>query len=117
MRIDWAGVGFLVLGHRDGRFVRAPGLWAFARREACGDRVLLWVEHSDCVSQAAGPAHPRWVDALGLGMNELHVCLEAQRRVDGLQLRAHLIRRAEPLLNVLEEAHPSAEGVGVRRRA
>ena len=117
MRVEWAGVAFQVLGHRDGGFIRAPGLWAFARREASGGRLLLWVEHSACIAQSAGPSHPRWGDALALGMNELHVCLQAQRRIDGLQLRAHLIRRTEPLLNVLEDAHPAAADLAERSRA
>ena len=121
MRVEWAGVSFVVLSHRDGARLRAPGLWAFVRRGASGERTLLWVDHSEDMAAEAGPAHARWPDALVLGLNELHVCLAARSRVDRLQLRAHLIRRTEPLLNVLDEALPPADAAQpdgpARRRA
>ena len=118
MRVEWAGVPFLILGHHEGRIVRAPGLWAFVRREASGEHTMLWVDHADDIAAVAGPPHARWADALRLGLNELHVCLAAKTRIDRLQLRAHLVRRTEPLLNVLEEAHPpSAVSAPAARRA
>ena len=41
-------------------------------------------------------------------MNELHVHFPVPRRIDRLQLLARVVRHTQPLLNVLEEAHPSA---------
>ena len=108
--IVWAGVPFLAIAHHDAHFLRAPGLYGFARRHGPGARVLLYLDHADDIARAASPAHPLWADALRLGMNELHVCLKARERLDRLQLRHHLIRRVEPILNLVGvEEHEPAE--------
>jgi hypothetical protein len=76
--VSIAGVPFASLFERDGRFIRGPGLFAFARRE--GDRrVLLHLELTGAINHRAGPGHPRWAWALSQGMNELLVCLAAAR--------------------------------------
>jgi hypothetical protein len=97
--IQWEGVPFLVLYHHDARTVRLPGLYAFVHRAANGERTLLYVDHADCIAQAAIPSHPLWSEARWHGMNEVHVCLTARERIDRLQLRAHLVRRLNPMLN------------------
>jgi hypothetical protein len=101
---EWAGVRFLAIGTHDGRRIHAPGLYGFVRRGPGDERVLLFVGHADRVSLAVHAAHPRWAEAVGLGMNEVHVCLKAHARLDRLQLRHHLIRRCGPILNLLAEA-------------
>ena len=101
-RIEWAGVPFLPIDHHDGRMLSAPGLYGFVRRGPSDERVLLFIDQADCIASAAVPSHPLWGHALGLGMNELHVCLKARERIDRLQLRHHLIKRVEPILNLLE---------------
>jgi hypothetical protein len=120
-RIEWAGVPFLSLGLHDGRMLRAPGLYGFVRRGPGDERVLLFVDQAEIIASAAGPSHPCWDQALALGMNELHVCLRARQRIDRLLLRHHLIKRAEPLLNLLgresdhAEAAPLSLWAGQRR--
>ena len=104
----WTGLSFTVLHHRDGRFLHLPGLFAFARSDPQQGSVLLFAGQADDLSQASGPAHPQWEEALKLGMNELHVHFSIPRRIDRLQLLARVVRHTQPLLNVLEEAHPSA---------
>jgi hypothetical protein len=97
--VCWEGVSFLALYHHDARMVRLPGLYAFVHRRPNGERSLLFVDHADCIAQAAVPTHPLWSEARWHGMNEIHVCLAAKNRIDGLQLRAHLMRRLSPPLN------------------
>lgn len=65
------GVPFLALSHRDGRFVRLAGLFAFAKREASGVHQVLHLEMTAAIDRDAGPSHPRWAWALGAGMNAL----------------------------------------------
>jgi hypothetical protein len=101
--VDWAGVAMLPLGHHDGRFIRSPGLYAFVRREPDWSRTLLWVGHADDIAAAAGPGHPQWTPALLMGMNELHVALEAKLLIDRLILRGELIKRLSPPLNLAED--------------
>lgn len=67
------GVPFFALSHRDGRFVRRPGLFAFARRQASGVYEVLHLEMAEAIDRTAGPGHPRWAWALGVGMNALLV--------------------------------------------
>lgn len=111
MDCEWAGVSFLTIGHHDGRLIRAPGLWGFARRAQSGEFTLLFLDHADAINQAAGPGHALWVDALSLGMNEVHICLKAKTRIDRLQLRSHIVRRVQPLLNMLEDVSEVAEEI------
>jgi hypothetical protein len=42
-------------------------------------------------------------------MNELHVCLKARERIDRLLLRQHLVKRVEPILNLLNREEAAAE--------
>jgi hypothetical protein len=101
--VEWAGTPFLPFDHHDGRLLRQPGLYGFVKRGPGEERVLLYIDHADCIADVAIPSHPLWGQALGLGMNELHVCLKARERLDRLQLRHHLIKRVEPILNLFEE--------------
>lgn len=67
------GVPFLALSHRDGRFIRLAGLFAFARREPSGIYQVLHLEMTEVIARDAGPAHGRWGWALSVGMNTLLV--------------------------------------------
>ena len=69
----WTGLSFTVLGHRDGRFLHLPGLFAFARRDSEHGALLLFVGEAEDLGCEAGAAHPQWEEALHLGMDELHV--------------------------------------------
>ena len=100
----WAGLSFGVFGHRDGRFLHLPGLFAFARRDGGSGALLLFAGQAEDLSREAGPAHPRWEEALQLGMNELHAHFPVPRRVDRLELLARVVRRTQPILNCLDEA-------------
>lgn len=114
--VEWAGVGFTPMHHHDGRMFRVPGLFAFVRRSAGTDRVLLFAGHADNLAASAGPSHPMWVDALRLGMNELNLNIAAVERLDRLQLLDRVVRRCEPLLNVLAEHPPAMLARGQGRR-
>jgi hypothetical protein len=116
--IAWAGVPFLPLFHRDGRFFRCPGLFAFVRRDG-EERTLLYVDQAESIAAATG-VHKLWGELIQLGCNELHVNLKAVARIDRLILRAHIVKRCEPLLNLLEEGAappPEIAPVSDRRRA
>jgi hypothetical protein len=69
------GVPFLALGHHDGRFVRASGLFAFARRTFSDGYEVLHLELSADINRDASPGHPRWGWALAAGMDTLLVHL------------------------------------------
>ena len=107
--VIWTGLSFTVLGHRDGRFLHVPGLFAFARRDFQHGSLLLCVGQAQDLSREAGPAHPHWDEALQLGMDELHVHFPVPRRIDRLQLLSHVVRHTPPLLNRLEEAVPPTQ--------
>ena len=114
----WTGLSFVVLGHRDGRFLHLPGLYGFARRDAEQGALLLFAGQAEDLAQATGPANAQWEEALRLGMDELHLHLPVPRRVDRLQLLARVVRHAQPLLNCLEEATgPAAAAEPMRLRA
>lgn len=66
-----SGVPFLALGHRDGRFFRGPGLFAFARREPSGLYTVLHLELAEAVNRTACPHHPRWRWAVAEGLDTL----------------------------------------------
>lgn len=70
-----SGVPFVALGHRDGGFVRAPGLFAFSRRDLNGVHTVLHFEMAAMISQRACVSHPRWAWALGQGMDSLLIHL------------------------------------------
>ena len=111
----WGGITFQVMGHRDGRMLRAPGLFAFCRAGGGEGGLMLFAGHTEDVASSAGPRHPRWVDALQLGMDELHVHLGVARRIDRLQLLDHVVHRAQPIRNLLEDRHPAPGTIGARR--
>jgi hypothetical protein len=113
--VSWEGVPFLALYHHDARTVRLPGLFAFVRRSVSGERSLLFVDHADCIAQVATPNHELWSEARWHGMNEVHVCLTARERIDRLQLRAHLLRRLQPLLNRASEGRVAEPLMGQMR--
>lgn len=94
------GVPFMALGHRDGRFVRAPGLFAFAQRESSGVYRVLHLEMAGEINRMARPGHPRWDWALGLGMDSLLVHLFGRR--------ANLPPEASPALETVRW-HPDAQ--------
>jgi len=72
-RVFIAGVPFMALGHHHGRFVRAGGLFAFARRLASAEYLVLHFEMTDAIDRVAGPSHPRWAWCMGQGMDTLLV--------------------------------------------
>jgi hypothetical protein len=74
------GAPFWALHHHDGRFVRAPGLFAFARRGALGRYEVLHLELAEAINRAAGPCHDRWAWALAQGMDSLLMHLFGARR-------------------------------------
>lgn len=117
MVYEWAGVPFLVVGHHEGRFIRAPGLWGFARRGPRDEHTLLFLDHADAINETAGPGHTKWAEAMALGMDELHVCLNAKVRIDRLQLRSRIVQRVGPLLNVLDAAAPAPSPADLPVRA
>lgn len=105
-RIDWAGVAFLAVGAHDASLFKAPGLYGFARREWNGERTLLYIGQAEVIAVDAAAGGLVWSQALGLGMNELHVCLCAGERIDRLQLQGRIVRRVEPILNLLGRDAP-----------
>lgn len=92
-----AGVPFLALYHHDGRFLRLPGLFAFARWKGGGRYQVPHLELAEDIARAAGPGHPRWGWAL-------------QARMDTLLI--HLLGAAhalpEPGQSVEADWHPDA---------
>jgi hypothetical protein len=76
------GVPFLALFHHDGRFIRAPGLFAFARGR--GERFeILHLERAAEICRRARPDHPRWTWALAAGMDTLLVHILGARPATG----------------------------------
>ena len=88
-----SGVPFLTLFHHDGRFVRAPGLFAFARRQWGGRYKILHLELAEAINRQATPGHARWTWALQAGMDTLLVHLLSARHAlpgaDALEARWH----------------------------
>lgn len=108
MTATWVGLTFKVLHHRDGRMLRVPGLFAFVRSDARDGPLLLFAGEGEDLAQVAGPSHPKWSEALTLGLDELHVSFPIPRRIDRLQLLARIVAREQPLLNVVDEQVPPA---------
>lgn len=92
-KIDWAGLSFIAVGPHDAALFKAPGFYGFARREWNGERTLLYVDRAEVIAVDAAPGAPRWTEALGLGMNELHVCLHPGDPADLQQLRDQILDR------------------------
>ena len=104
--IDWAGVAFIAVASHDAPMFKAAGLYGFARREWNGERTLLYVGQAEVIAVDAAPGAQLWSQALGLGMNELHVCLCPGERIDRLQLQDRIVRRLEPILNLIDREIP-----------
>ncbi len=119
--VDWAGVRFTAVFQHDGHFFRSPGLFAFVHRGAGEHRTLLFADHSDNIAVSLDGGHRLWADALRLGFNELNVATPVGERVDRLLLRAHIVKRCSPLLNVIEagpqQAEPQWADAALRRLA
>lgn len=81
--VEIDGVGFMSLFHRDGRFVRGGGLFAFARRDLDGGRTILHFELAEDISRRADIDHPRWDYAMSHGMNELLVHMAGSQQRPG----------------------------------
>jgi hypothetical protein len=64
------------LSHRDGRFIRAAGVFVLTRKSPEGRTEALFVGEADPVASAAIPGHPLWARAMRLGMNGMLVVLE-----------------------------------------
>lgn len=73
------GVPFIALGHHDGRFVRAAGLFVLARRDPDGGYTLLHFELSEAINCSATPGHDRWGWALGQGLDTPLIHLASRR--------------------------------------
>ena len=88
------GVPFWPLGHHDGRFVRTPGLYAFARRQPNGRFLVLHLGLADAINRDAVVGHPRWSWALGQRMDSLLVHLFGARvALPGGDHQRHRYRR------------------------
>jgi hypothetical protein len=109
------GVPFLPLYHRDGRFFRVPGIFAFARRDADGRRTVLHLELTDNIAGRAGPGHPRWSWALVEGMNEvlIHLSGSPAAACGGLVTAV----RFHPEMGEPEDAASASECAPGRREA
>jgi hypothetical protein len=105
---DWAGYRFLAVGHHDGRFIHAPGVFAFVRRLG-PERVLLFAGEAEDISASAGPMHPAWCDALRLGLNELHLFTRPRDRLERLLVLDRVVRRCVPLLNLVADVPQTQE--------
>ncbi len=81
--VEIYGVAFMSLYHRDGRFVRGGGVFAFARRDLDGGRTILHLEPVADISRHADSSHPRWEWAMDNGMNELLVHLAGSQQTPG----------------------------------
>ncbi len=108
-RIEWAGVFFVAVGSHDAPLFKAPGLYGLARREWNGERTLLYIGQAEVIAVDAAPGAQLWTQALGLGMNELHVSLCPGERIDRLQLQDRIVRRLEPILNLIDREVPPLE--------
>ena len=112
------GVPFMSLFHHDGRFIRAPGLFAFGRRLASGRHLVLHLELADAIHQRAGHFHPRWSWALSQRMDELLVHLAGGRAeiAPGAQ-EAAWHREAEVVFDAAADLSLLRETVGARAPA
>ena len=88
----------LELGHRDGRFIRAGGVYVFTRRGPDDRTEALYVGEAPVIAGVAGPGHPVWRRAQQMGLSGLLVVLEAdpdRRRRFAREMEATLM----PVLN------------------
>jgi hypothetical protein len=114
MTVILAGFPFLVLAHSDLRMLRAPGVYALARRQGA-QRTILYVAHGEDLAAAYGGQV--WVRALQAGMDEALVNLDAVERLDRLQIADRVVRAFAPELNErAANAHAARTvPVGLRR--
>lgn len=102
-----AGVPFLALYHHDGRFLRLPGLFAFARWKRDGLYEVLHLEFAEDIARAAGPGHlagagrcKREWTLSGSTCSGPRMCCrsrrEAPRRTDTRTLASFLARTKTP---------------------
>ena len=114
IEVDWVGVAFTPMHHHDARFFRTPGLYALVRR--CPERgpLMLFAGQAENLAIEAGPSHPAWVEALRLGLDELHLRQPIARRIDRLQLLSRIVTRVQPIMNVIDEAHPAPKPLPAR---
>ena len=104
-----SGVPFTPLYHRDGRFIRAAGLFAFARHDTPGGgHVVLHLELAEAINRVAGPGHPRWAWALGEGLDTLLVHVAGWRAAPatGPEMRWH--PQAQVLIGEADAEDPAA---------
>ena len=92
------GAHIFELGHRDGRFIRAGGVYVLTRRRPDGGTEALYVGEAAIIAAVVGPGHPAWQRALQLGLSGLLVVLEkdpVRRRRFAAEMEATL----QPVLN------------------
>lgn len=113
----WAGLGFIALHPGEARrFGGTPGLYGLVHNGGDSGRLLLFAGQAEDLAAAACEASRAWGEALRLGMNEVHIRQPVARRVDRLQLLSRIVRHEQPLLNVVEEAHPEPQADPAPRR-
>ena len=74
----------------------------------------FFVDESTNLAASLDGGHRLWANALSLGCDELNVATPMETRVDRLLLRAHIVRRCSPLLNVIESTAQRVENAGRR---
>ncbi len=92
------GAHIFELGHRDGRFIRAGGVYVLTRRRGDGGMEALYVGEAEVIAAVVGPGHPAWRRALQLGLSGLLVVLEkdpVRRKRFAVEMEATL----QPVLN------------------
>lgn len=86
------------VGHHDGRFLRAPGVFVFMASTREGKKRALYVGEGDPASSWASPGAPYWRSALSLGMDEILMVVERDRD-QRKRLYAELVEVLRPALN------------------
>lgn len=86
------GVPFFAVSHHDGRFIRAPGLVALARRDPDGGYTIFQFELCEAINRTATSDHPRWAWALSQGLSTLLVHLaEHEAQLPGAEEAANAV--------------------------
>jgi len=98
------------LGPRDGRFIRAGGVYVFIRRDRSGAAQALYVGEAEVIAAQAGPGHPAWTEAVMRGLSGLLVVLESDP-VRRRRFASELIATLAPPLNDLAPSWPGAAGL------